>query len=131
MRVRGLDDNIDFLGAIFDAAAKFSLVSAARVFVLPSHEENWAIVIGEAMALGVPVVAYDLPELKEVWGEAYRAVPKGNVRALASEILSLLADEQDRRELSERGLDRVSTLDWSVIAERELAVIMVSGARSP
>ena len=131
VRVRGLDDNIDFLGAIFDAEAKFSLVNAAKVFVLPSYEENWAIVVGEAMALGVPVVAYDLPELKEVWGEAFRAVPKGDVRALADEILALLADEQDRRELTKRGLDRVSTLDWSIIAEHELASIMESGARSP
>ena len=131
VRARGLDDNVDFLGAIFDAATKFSLVGASRMFVLPSHEENWAIVIGEAMALGVPVVAYDLPELKEVWGEAYRSVPKGNVRALASEILALLADEQGRRELTRRGLDRVSTLDWSIIAEHELAAIMESGGRSP
>ena len=131
VQLRGLDDNIDLLGAIFDTAEKFSLVSAARVFVLPSHEENWAIVMGEAMALGVPVVAYDLPELKEVWGEAFRAVPKGDIRALASEILALLADEQDRCELTKRGLDRVSTLDWSLIAEHELAAIMESGARSP
>ena len=131
VRVRGLEGNVDFLGAIYDTAEKFGIVSASRLFVLPSHEENWAIVIGEAMALGVPVVAYDLPELKEVWGEAYRAVPKGNVRALASQILALLADEQGRRELTRRGLDRVSTLDWSIIAEHELAAIMVSGARAP
>ena len=131
VRVRGLEDNIDFLGAIFDAAEKFRLVSASRLFVLPSHEENWAIVIGEAMALGVPVVAYDLPELTEVWGNAFRAVPRGDIRALASEVLALLADEQGRRDLAKRGLDRVSTLDWSVIAEHELATIMESGARSP
>ena len=124
VRVRGLDDNIDFLGAIFDASEKFSLVGASRMFVLPSHEENWAIVIGEAMALGVPVVAYDLPELTEVWGNAFRAVPRGDIRALASEILALLADEQGRRDLAKRGLDRVSSLDWSVVAKRELAAIM-------
>ncbi len=124
VRVRGLEDNIDFLGAIFDAAEKFRLVSASRLFVLPSHEENWAIVIGEAMALGVPVVAYDLPELTEVWGNAFRAVPRGDIRALASEVLALLADEQGRRDLAKRGLDRVSSLDWSVVAKRELAAIM-------
>ena len=124
VQVRGLEDNIDFLGAIFDAAEKFRLVSASRLFVLPSHEENWAIVIGEAMALGVPVVAYDLPELTEVWGNAFRAVPRGDIRALASEVLALLADEQGRRDLAKRGLDRVSSLDWSVVAKRELAAIM-------
>ena len=131
VRARGLDDNIDFLGAIFDAAEKFRLVSASRLFVLPSHEENWAIVIGEAMALGVPVVAYDLPELKDVWGHAFRAVPRDDIRALASQVLALLADEQGRRDLAKRGLDRVSTLDWSIIAEHELVAIMESRARSP
>ena len=70
------------------------------------------------------MVAYDLPELTEVWGNAFRAVPRGDIRALASEVLALLADEQGRCDLAKRGLDRVSSLDWSVVAKRELAAIM-------
>ena len=81
------------------------------------------------MALGLPVIAFDLLELMEVWGDAFRAVPTGDVRALANEILALLADEQGRCELAKRGMDRVSSLDWSVIAEHELAAIVESGAR--
>ena len=129
VRARGLDGNIGFLGVILDVAEKFRRVSASRVFVLPSHEENWAIVMGEAMALGVPVVAYDLPELKEIWGDAYRAVPKGDVQKLADNILALLADEQGRRDLAKRGLDRVSSLDWSIVAKRELAVVTEPSSR--
>ena len=123
IRYWGLAGNVDLLGSTTNAE-KDQCVGACRVFVLPSHEENWSIAMGEAMALGVPVVAYDLPELLEVWGDAYQAVPEGDIPALARSILSLLEDATARRGLSERGLARVSELDWSVIAERELELLM-------
>ena len=123
VRRRGLARNVDLLGTI-STANKFLCIRACRLFALPSHEENWSIAIGEAMAFGVPVVAYDLAELQEVWGDAYRAVREGDIPALAGAILSLLDDEPRRRELARRGLARVSSLDWSAIAERELQRLM-------
>ena len=123
VRRRGLAENVDLLGAV-DTDEKNRCVSASRLFTLPSHEESWSIAMGEAMALGVPVVAYDLPELLEVWGDAYQAVPEGDIPVLAKSILSLLEDEPARRKLARRGLARVSELDWSVIAERELELLM-------
>ncbi|MCY4112331.1 MAG: glycosyltransferase family 4 protein [Chloroflexi bacterium] len=123
VRALGLDGNIDFLGLILDATKAFTTLRTARLFVHPSFKENWAIAIGEAMALGMPVIAFDLPELREVWGEAFRAVPKGDTLAFADEILSLLADDAGRRDLAERGRARVRSLDWADIAERELAAI--------
>ena len=123
VRRRGLSGNVDLLGAI-DSDEKNQCVSASRLFTLPSHEESWSIAMGEAMALGTAVVAYDLPELLEVWGDAYHAVREGDISALAGAILSLLDDEPRRHELAGRGLARVSELDWSVIAERELQWLM-------
>lgn len=123
VRALGLEGNIDFLGLILEATQAFSTLRTARLFLHPSFKENWAIAIGEAMALGMPVIAFDLPELKEVWGDAFRAVPKGDASAFADEILALLADDAGRRNLAERGRARVRTLDWADIAERELAAI--------
>ena len=123
VRALGLEGNIDFLGPILDATQAFSTLRTARLFLLPSFKENWAIAIGEAMALGLPVIAFDLPELKEVWGDAFRAVPRGDTSAFADEILALLADDTGRRNLAERGRARVRSLDWADIAERELAAI--------
>ncbi len=123
VRALGLEGNIEFLGPILDATQAFSTLRTARLFLHPSFKENWAIAIGEAMALGMPVIAFDLPELKEVWGEAFRAVPRGDASAFADEILGLLADDTGRRDLAERGLARVRSLDWADIAERELAEI--------
>ena len=123
VRALGLEGNIVFLGPILDATQAFSTLRTARLFLHPSFKENWAIAIGEAMALGLPVIAFDLPELKEVWGDAFRAVPRGDTSAFADEILALLADDAGRRNLAERGLARVRSLDWADIAERELAAI--------
>jgi glycosyltransferase involved in cell wall biosynthesis len=123
VRELGLEGNIEFLGLILDTARAFTTLRTAKLFLHPSFKENWAIAIGEAMALGMPVIAFDLPELKEVWGEAFRAVPRGDASAFAGEILALLADDTGRRGLAERGLARVRSLDWADIAERELAAI--------
>ena len=123
VRALGLEGNIEFLGPILDATLAFSTLRTARLFLHPSFKENWAIAIGEAMALGMPVIAFDLPELKEVWGEAFRAVPRGDSSAFAHEILALLADDAGRRNLAERGRARVRSLDWADIAERDLAAI--------
>lgn len=123
IRYWGLEENVDLLGSTTNAE-KDQCVGACQVFVLPSHEENWSIAMGEAMALGTPVVAYDLPELVEVWGDAYHAVPEGDIPALAGAILSLLSHESRRLGLAKRGSARVSELDWSVIAERELQLLL-------
>lgn len=127
VRRLGISDNVDLLGAI-GSDEKNRCVAACRLFTLPSHEESWSIAMGEAMALGTPVVAYDLPELLEVWGDAYHAVTEGDIPALAGAILSLLDNESHRRELAVRGSARVSELDWSVIAERELQLLMGDSA---
>ena len=128
VRTLGLEDNIDFLGLILDTTRAFTTLRTAKVFLHPSYKENWAIVIGEAMALGMPVIAFDVPELREVWGEAFRAVPRGDSSAFAREVLALLADEPGRRDLAQRGLARVRSLDWADIAQRELQEI--AGNRS-
>ena len=61
----GLGDRVTFLGARDDVA---ELLCAADVFVLPSRREGMPGALLEAMALEVPVVASDLPQVREVLG---------------------------------------------------------------
>ena len=51
----GLAEEIRFLGEVGDAE-KARLFARADLFVLPSHDENFGLVVGEALAAGVPVV---------------------------------------------------------------------------
>ncbi|MFY1671441.1 MSMEG_0565 family glycosyltransferase [Plantactinospora sp. WMMB334] len=61
----------EILGPV-DHRALPSLVAAASVFAFPSTREGFGLAAMEALAAGVPVVARDLPVLREVFGDAVR-----------------------------------------------------------
>ncbi|MFC1700339.1 glycosyltransferase family 4 protein [Patescibacteria group bacterium] len=119
-----LSDSITFKGPIFDFDKKIKEVSKAKLFLLPSYEENWAIVIGEAMASGTTVVTYDLPELREVWGNNLFFVPVGDTQEFAKKILELLEDSAQRQEIRDKALEYVKKYDWKNISEKELKILL-------
>lgn len=127
VKERGLGQNILFAGVIYDPVEKFTKLAESKLFVLPTHEENWAIVIGEAMAAGVPVITYALKELLDVWGDNLAAVPVGNKQAFAEKILHLLEDPVEWKALKEDGLAAASHYDWDAIGKRELEIVLGAG----
>jgi len=50
-----LDGRVTFIGPVYEAD-KYALLAAADLFVLPSHSENFGVVVLEALAAGVPVL---------------------------------------------------------------------------
>lgn len=81
---------IDLAGYV-DDTAKFDLLSRAKLFVFPSAEEGWGIAVAEALSVGTPVVAYELPVYKSVFGDHIHATPLKNQAALAETTQRLLA----------------------------------------
>jgi glycosyltransferase involved in cell wall biosynthesis len=80
----------------------------------------------EYLAMGVPVVAFDLAETRVSAGEAGVYAPINDDRAFASCISQLLDDEPRRRRMSEEGRRRVSEhLSWDV-SRRNLLVAYAS-----
>jgi glycosyltransferase involved in cell wall biosynthesis len=69
----GLSKHVTFSGLVSEDE-KFRLLKASRLFVMPSRYESWGIVIGEALAAGVPVVGYDLTCYRPVFGDFVRYV---------------------------------------------------------
>jgi glycosyltransferase involved in cell wall biosynthesis len=67
----GLTTSIKFAGLVSDAE-KFRLFKASRVMLMPSRYESWGIVMAEALACKVPVVAYDLEAYRPVFGDLVR-----------------------------------------------------------
>ncbi|MDP2024893.1 glycosyltransferase [Sulfuriferula sp.] len=55
VRASGLGDVVRFLGPV-DSAHRSAVYGSAELFVLPTHSENFGMVIGEALAHGVPVL---------------------------------------------------------------------------
>jgi len=69
------------------------------------------MVVVEAMAAGVPVIATDIPACREVLdgGRCGLLVPPGDSTALAEAILQILDDEALRTRLVQAASERVRT----------------------
>ncbi len=118
-----LTANITLFGHVLDFEEKIKILAQSKLFVLPSYEENWAIVIGEAMACGVPVMAYDLPELIDVWQNNFVHIPRGNKHFFADKIIEYLKNDQIRELQGMQGYNYIQQFDWSKIAEEEIKII--------
>ena len=55
VKARGMEHRVTFTGML-EGEVKWGAYDAADVFVLPSHQENFGIVVAEALASGVPVL---------------------------------------------------------------------------
>lgn len=74
---------------------------------LPNWKEQFGRVLIEAMACGVPVIGSRSGEIPHVIGDAGLIVPEEDVDALRSGLLQLMQDDALRRELGQRGRQRV------------------------
>jgi glycosyltransferase involved in cell wall biosynthesis len=93
VRDLSLNDAVTFLGAREDVP---DLLCAADAFVLPSRREGLPGSVIEAMALEVPIVASDLPQVRELVNEASALlVPPGSPESLAIQLERLLGDPDE------------------------------------
>nr|WP_254899109.1 glycosyltransferase family 4 protein [Thalassococcus arenae] len=107
-RAQGLP--IEFVGYKSQSDVARALADT-DVFVLPSFAEGVPVVLMEAMAARVPVVATQIagiPELVE-HGVSGFLVPPGDAIALQSAIQTLLNDPDRRRSMGEKGRNRVES----------------------
>ncbi|HUA97650.1 MAG TPA: glycosyltransferase [Terracidiphilus sp.] len=101
----GLADSIRWLGLRRDMAA---LLDAADGFVLGSAWEGMPLALGEAMAMGKPVVATDVGGVRELVGETRTLVKARDHEALAGAMLSVMDwDEEARRQRGWRARRRI------------------------
>ena len=115
----GLDRAIQFAGYREDVGAVYA---ALDVLAAPSRWEGFGLVLAEAMAVGLPVIAAHVGGIPAVVGNAARLVPPDDVAALAAEIAALLADPSERTRLAQAGEAEARRFDWDNTAERVHAV---------
>lgn len=120
VREYGLSANVDFKECIHDDKEKYKILSEAKLMVHPSYEENWSLVIGEAMAAGLPVIAYDLADIHDIWKDNCIWCRVGDKRDFANKIVRLLKNEKECKSIGNVCRDYVKQFDWNKIAKEEL-----------
>lgn len=98
----GVGDRVVFTGHRDDARG---LIGAADVVVLASSSEGLPLIALEALAAGTPLVATDLPAVRELVRDETEAllVPPGDIDAVASAIRRVVEEPAVARRLSDAG----------------------------
>lgn len=122
----GIANVVTFHGAVINSQLP-ELYRRATVFVAPSivttqgDQEGLGLVLVEALACECPVVASDLPAIRDVIveGDTGLLVPEKNPEALAKAVLKLLAEPGLRRQLAANGRTHVLRyFDWDTVVTR-------------
>ena len=117
-------DNVHFIG-FMDKAKLKKYYRAADLFILPTREDIWGLVINEAMANGLPVVSTNrcvaALELIEEGKNGY-IVPVDDEKALAEAINKVLEDEEAILQMSQASLEIIRAYTFENMAKRHIEV---------
>ncbi|MEO7036204.1 MAG: glycosyltransferase family 1 protein [Polyangiaceae bacterium] len=108
-----------------------SLYQSASALLQPSLAEGFGLPALEGMACGTPVIAHDIPALREVLGTAGHLVPVGDVNALSQALKRVVLEPPWASELAARGVERARAFSWDRAAELTWQVYSEVAARIP
>ena len=119
----GAARRVTFHGRVPDER-RDTLLAGADVLCAPAlGGESFGLVLAEAMAAGVPVVASDVDGYRELVGGLPQAlVPPGDPAATARALETLLADPGLRARAGAAGRARAAALTWEAVTDRVVAV---------
>lgn len=113
-------NNVIFHGRISNERL-IKLYSTEDIFVLPSDFESFGIVNLEAMASGLPIVASDIPGLRNVLkgcGILVKPMPEN----FANAMIKLVEDDDLRRDLIKKGKEKVKDYGWDKVTDRVIEI---------
>lgn len=118
---QGLGERVRFYSRLSDANL-WRLYKRAEMFAFPSLAEGFGFPPLEAMAAGVPVLASDLPALREVLGDTAYFVSCQDERAWTAALLHLADRPELRQRLASSGLPQANRYQWRGCAQSTLRV---------
>lgn len=89
-----------------------------------THGASWGLTVLEAQATGTPVVASDLPVMREYLRHGQNAllVPPGDPEAIAAALVRAITDRDLAGTLRENGLETARRYDWRSSAIRHVSI---------
>jgi len=113
----GLADRVELLGFVDDADLR-SLYARATALVFPSTYEGFGLPPLQALAVGLPVVAADIPVLREVLGDCALFARPSDPGSFADGVRAAAKSDSVVRDVIERGRTHARKFTWDRVAER-------------
>lgn len=111
----GIEPRVSFVTGLSEAQL-LSLFHAATALLQPSLAEGFGLPALEAMACGCPVLASDIPPLREVLGDAGTFSRPGDAGELSRAMKLIARDASRRAALRQLGLERRKLFSWDATA---------------
>lgn len=111
----GVAERVSFVAGVSQEQL-LAIFQAATALVQPSLAEGFGLPALEAIACGCPVIASDIPPLREVLGDSGTFAAPGDVAGTAAALRQLGRDAALRAELRARGLAQAKTFSWDETA---------------
>ncbi len=119
--------NIELKGYV-DEYTKANIVAQSKVFLFPSIEEGWGIVIAESLSAGTPVTTYDLSVYKHIFENHIYTVPIHDAHSLYTKTADILS-KSDEKKYNEHSkiianfaqkfsIDKIAKNEWNFIASK-------------
>ncbi len=120
----GIRNSIEFTGFV-SSEEKVKRLQGMDLVVNPSAKEGWGLTVVEANACGVPVIASNVPGLRDsvVDGSTGWLYPYGDVDHLASVMLRVLREPAERVRVAEEAVRWAGKFTWEASATAMLEVI--------
>jgi glycosyltransferase involved in cell wall biosynthesis len=121
-----LQENVIFLGFLDEKNLSDALYKS-KLLLLPSHTEGFCFTVGKAILHNIPVIAYEIPAIQEIYGflPSVIMVKEGDIRLLAKKIVNVLLNENFfvlHREMEKDGSELLHRYSWEKTAEEILKV---------
>ena len=117
-----LQQNIDVLGYLDDQKMKH-ILSSSQIFITPSHEEGWGIAIAEAMFHQLPVVCWNLKNLKSIYQQHIFTAPLNNYSKFSHQIIKLLDKPKTAQRLGQDNTKFIRQFSWRKVALTEFNIL--------
>ena len=119
----GIENNIDYVGFL-EGKKLAEYIRHAKVFIYPTHEDTFGLVILESIYFKTPVVTYDILGPKSVFKDVpiVKFVKEYEYKKMAREVLKILnmSDEEYYSFISNKKIDEFTEKfkDWKSIASQ-------------
>jgi glycosyltransferase involved in cell wall biosynthesis len=107
---RNIEKQVEILGFV-SAQKLFDVLKSSQLFLMTDREAGWSLASAEAMACGLPVVAYQNPIFGNVFKTGFVTAEIGNRHQFAHKIIKLLHDPQKLKSLRKKAIKQASLLD--------------------
>ena len=129
-QARSVAPSVRFVGFV-NAETLRILYESSKILVFPSIQENFPMVLLEAMNAGCAIVTTNAEGCAEVVGDAGIIVPKGKPQGIREALERLMRDPGLVQQLSARSKVRAESLAWSHIVPRYRDLLQAAISRDP